>query len=176
MEAILNTLQILLIIIALAIVISNNNRTLVIFLAVFSLFSASLYYFNHAPDVALAEVAIGSAIMPLIYIISIAKQREFIVVDHTEDSYFSYNGEGYHLLKAFTHHYKLKLIITTKIKGNVTGIFRRSNIDLVIDKTEDSIYELKGNKTSILLNKLEAMTNTHNQIRIVRLKAGETDD
>jgi putative multicomponent Na+:H+ antiporter subunit B len=175
MEILLNPLQILLILIALAMVISNNNRTIVIFLAVFSLFSASLYYFNHAPDVALAEVAIGSAIMPLIYIISIAKQREFIVVDHTEDAYFSYNGEGYKLLKEFTYHYRLKLIITTKIKGDVTGIFRRSNIDLIIDRS-DQIYQLKGNRTSILLNKLEAMTKDYDQIKIVRMKAGETDD
>ena len=43
-----------------------------------------MYALNQAPDVAIAEVAIGSAIIPLIYVISIARQREYIVLDRVD--------------------------------------------------------------------------------------------
>jgi uncharacterized MnhB-related membrane protein len=40
----------------------------VIFLAVFSLLSALLYYFLHAPDVALTEAAVGAGLSTFIFI------------------------------------------------------------------------------------------------------------
>jgi len=82
-ETIALILQILMIIIAIAIVLHKKNFTIIILIASFSLIAASLYIINKAPDVAIAEVAIGSAIIPLIYVISISRQREFIVLDKT---------------------------------------------------------------------------------------------
>ena len=75
------SLQIVLIIIAIFIVLHKKNFTIIILISAFSLVAATLYTLNKAPDVAIAEVAIGSAIIPLIYVISISRQREFIILD-----------------------------------------------------------------------------------------------
>lgn len=68
--------HILLIIILVAIILSNENLKIIIYSSVFSLICAILYFLYSAPDVALAEAAIGSAIVPLIYIISISKHSK----------------------------------------------------------------------------------------------------
>ena len=68
-------LQVLLIFLSIFIIRSKNNLKAIIFFSTFSLVTASFYYFLKAPDLALAEAAIGSAIIPLIYIIAISKQR-----------------------------------------------------------------------------------------------------
>ena len=57
-------LQIILIVIAISVVIHKRNFTIIILIATFGLVAASLYIINKAPDVAIAEVAIGSAIIP----------------------------------------------------------------------------------------------------------------
>ena len=66
----------LLIIILIVIIFSKENLKIVIYSSVFSLICAILYFLYSAPDVALAEAAIGSAIVPLIYIISISKHSK----------------------------------------------------------------------------------------------------
>ena len=73
--------QIFLVLTALSVVVSKNNFTIVILMSVFSLIAATLYMLNQAPDVAIAEVAINAAIIPLIYIIAISRQRELIIYD-----------------------------------------------------------------------------------------------
>ncbi|MBP2027899.1 multicomponent Na+:H+ antiporter subunit B [Acetoanaerobium pronyense] len=65
--------HILLIIILLSIIFNDNNLYLILCSSIFSLICAILYYIYNAPDVALAEAAIGSAIIPVIYIIAISK-------------------------------------------------------------------------------------------------------
>src|SRR5210317_459337 len=86
-EYISYALQGILIVLAIAIVLHKNNGTIIILIASFSLVTASLYIINRAPDVAIAEIAIGSAIIPLIYVISISRQREFIVLDKVMDDF-----------------------------------------------------------------------------------------
>lgn len=66
----------LLILILLIIISTEDNLKVVIYVSMFSVISGILYYLYSAPDVALAEVAIGSAIVPLIYIISISKHNK----------------------------------------------------------------------------------------------------
>lgn len=65
--------HVLLIILLFIIISSEDNLRVVIYVSMFSVVCGILYYLYSAPDVALAEVAIGSAIVPLIYIISISK-------------------------------------------------------------------------------------------------------
>lgn len=180
-SAIGTLLQILMIIIAVIIIRNKDNLKIIIFFSVFSLITASLYFFNNAPDVALAEVAIGSAITPLIFIISISKQKDFIVIKHTKDDFFSHSltktGEGYKFLKDFTMHYDLKLNIYNNRFGSISGIFRSRNIDLIIDKSSiTGKYILKGKESSILMNKLEQMALEEPYIEIVKISEGETYD
>lgn len=174
-------LQILMIILAIIIITNKDNLRIIIFFSVFSLITASLYFFNNAPDVALAEVAIGSAITPLIFIISISKQKDFIVIKHTKDDFFSQSlsktGEGYKFLHDFAKHYDLKLNIYNRNLGSVVGIFRSRNVDLIIDKSPNTgKYILKGKESSILMNKLEQMALEEPMIEIVKISEGETYD
>lgn len=180
---VINLLQLLLILISVFIVISKDNLKIVIFFSTFSLVSASLYYFLRSPDLALAEVAIGSAIIPFIFIISISKQRQFLVISHINDEvHFLVNekvgiGKVSEILNDFTKHYNLKLVINHSKYDQLHGIFRSRNVDLVIEKCpHSSKYLFKGKKSSILMNKLEQMTKHDNEIVIVKIEEGEMDD
>ncbi|MCG8482493.1 MAG: DUF4040 domain-containing protein [Clostridia bacterium] len=173
--------QILMIIIAFIIIKTKDNLRIIIFFAVFSLITASLYFFNYAPDVALAEIAIGSAIIPLIFIISISKQKDFIVINHTEDDLlnngFAEAGKVYQLLNDFAKHYDLKLKIHNNKLGSIVGIFKSRNVDLIVEKSTDARkYILKGKESSILMHKLEQLATQEPLIEIVKINEGETND
>ncbi|MTI48472.1 Na(+)/H(+) antiporter subunit B [Sporosalibacterium faouarense] len=176
-------LQILLIFLSISIMKSKDNLKVIFFFSAFSLVSASLYYFLKSPDLALAEAAIGSAIIPLIYIIAISKQRQFLVVSHVNkkdgflDNRELFKGKGYEILDNFTKHYNLKLIINHGKYDELQGIFRSRNIDLVVEKSKESgKYILKGKKTSILMNKLEQLTKNEDDIEVIKIEEGEMDD
>jgi putative multicomponent Na+:H+ antiporter subunit B len=174
-------LQILLIIMAISIVVHKNNGTIIILITVFSLVTASLYVINKAPDVAIAEVAIGSAIIPLIYVISISRQREFIVLDKAMDNFIiddgNFTGVGYILLKRFTDFYHLELNVTNDVrlcsigKGREQIVCEQTNVDLIVSKDQDTgKYQLKGKQSSILLNKLEQMAKDYDNIEVIKFK------
>ncbi|MTI70987.1 MAG: DUF4040 domain-containing protein [Firmicutes bacterium] len=168
-------LEILLIIFLIFIVISKNNLKLIVFFSASSLVSASIYLFLDSPDLALAEVAIGSAIIPLIFIIAISKQRKFLVINNTTFDNERIEYCIYDILKEFTDIYNLKLEIQDSEYVELYGIFRSKNVDLVIEKKKDK-YILKGKKTSILMNKLEDMTRGKKDIKVVKVIEGETYD
>ncbi len=176
----INLLQIILIILSLTIIIDKNNLRIVIFFSAFSLISASLYYFYQSPDLALAELAIGSAITPLIFIIAIAKQREFLVISHIqdEDDFLNHEyGRGYKILYKFTQDYDLKLVINRSDNNELYGIFRTRNVDLVVEKdNKTGNYILKGKKISILMNGLHKITKDDKTINVIMIEEGETYD
>ncbi len=180
-------LQILLIILAIAIVVHRNNGTIIILITSFSLVTACLYIMNKAPDVAIAEVAIGSAIIPLIYVISISRQREFIVLDKALDDFIisdnQFTGVGYILLKRFTDLYHLELNITNdpglcKLgTGRDQLLCEQTNVDLIVTKDEETNkYILKGKKSSILLQKLESMAKDYDNIEVIQFKDRDFGD
>lgn len=180
-------LQILLIIIAIAIVVHKNNGTIIILITTFSLVTASLYVINNAPDVAIAEVAIGSAIIPLIYVISISRQREFIVLDRAMDDFirktFDHEGDGYRLLRDFSEYYKLELNISNDPElcsynpDKDQIICEKTNVDLIIQKDEKTgDYLLKGKNSSVLMHKLEELAMEYENIKVIRFKDGDFGD
>lgn len=173
-----NLMQLLLIIITIFIIRSKNNIKLVVFFLFFSLITAILYYLNKAPDVALAEIAIGSAIMPLIFIVSISRQREFVVINHTEDDFLDIeDGPGYELLMDFTKHYNLNLKIYDIELDNLKGVFRSRNVDLIVEKSQsENKYFLKGKESTILMNRLEYLVKNRPDIDIVKVSEVETYD
>lgn len=163
-------LQILLIVIAIVIVFHKENFTIIIYIAAFGLIAATLYVINQAPDVAIAEVAIGSAIIPLIYVISISRQREFIVLDRVDHDKLSLDQEMievYDLLTKFADDHSLKLNICAGIKGSESELTRELNIDLIIVYNEDKQYfELKGKSSSIILKELKAVTKPTKTMKV----------
>lgn len=185
-EYIALALQVVLIVLAIAIVLHKNNGTIVILIASFSMVTASLYVINKAPDVAIAEIAIGSAIIPLIYVISISRQREFIVLDKTSDNFIieedTFSGIGYVLLHRLTQFYHLELNIT-----NDSGlcyldehmdkvVCEETNVDLIVTKDEDNnCYVFKGKKSSVLMRKLETIVKPFNNIKVELFEDGDFD-
>ncbi len=180
-------LQVLLIIMAISIVVHKNNGTIIILITTFSLITASLYVINKAPDVAIAEVAIGSAIIPLIYVISISRQREFIVLDKAMDDFIiadnAFTGVGYVLLKRFTDFYHLELNICNDVRlcslgaGRDQLLCEQTNVDLIVTKDDErNVYILKGKASSVLTYKLEAMARDYDNIEVVKFKDRDFGD
>lgn len=163
-------LQVLLIIIALVIIFHKENFTIIIYISAFGLIAATLYVINQAPDVAIAEVAIGSAIIPLIYVISISRQREFIVLDRVDYDQFSNDDavvKVYEVLTNFADEHSLKLNICAGIKGSERELTRELNIDLIIVyNREKQIFEFKGKSSSVIMKQLKTLTNTGTLIRV----------
>ncbi|MCD6574522.1 DUF4040 domain-containing protein [Candidatus Aerophobetes bacterium] len=48
----------------------------VICLAIFSLLSSLLFYYLHAPDVAIAEAAVGAGVATVLFVVIISKTRK----------------------------------------------------------------------------------------------------
>ncbi len=173
-------LQILLIIIAIAIVLHKENFTIIILIASFGLIAATLYALNQAPDVAIAEVAIGSAIIPLIYVISISRQREFIVLDRVDHDRFDLdemNIKVYEILSEFVNTYDLRMNVCSDIKGTDEELTKELNVDLIISYNDErKRFELKGKSTSVLMTRLRDLTSEISFIRVVTMKEGDSID
>lgn len=154
-------LQIILIAVSITIIFHRNQFTIIILMSVFSLIVATLYMLNQAPDVAIAEVAINAAIIPLIYVIAISRQRELIVLDtlhHGQTiSIDTMQGEIYDFLRQFAKKHRLKINLCCDLTIHEKTLFDDMNIDLIIYQNEDnpSHYILKGKSSSVLLNSLK---------------------
>ena len=136
-----------------------------------------MYALNQAPDVAIAEVAIGSAIIPLIYVISIARQREYIVldrVDHDPSELTEKNEKIYELLNAFVEAHNLKLNDCSNISGDEYTLTDELNVDLILSYDNDKNILIKGKKSSILVSKLKKAARKLSFLEVVALKGGES--
>ncbi len=77
---------ILLIIFAAASINTRHLRHSVIYLGVFSLCISLVYLLYNAPDIALAEAVIGSALSTILYLIALQKYKIFTIYCKIEDS------------------------------------------------------------------------------------------
>ena len=180
-ENIAFALQVLMIIVSLFIVFHKKNFTIIILISVFSLLAATLYTMNQAPDVAIAEVAIGAAIIPLIYVISISRQREYIVLDKRRHGFIDpdevLEGVVYDILNEFVQTYDLNLNVCCDIEGSEEDLTKELNVDLIIDyDLENDHYTLKGKASSTLMSKLKRLTANHPSITVVTFKDGDSID
>ena len=174
-------LQILLIIIAISIVLHEKNFTIIILISAFSLVAATLYTINKAPDVAIAEVAINSAIIPLIYVISISRQREFIVLDKIHHGFIApdekLEGEVYDILEEFVKIHDLRLNICCDIEGDEAELTHELNVDLIVSRDQETgRFVIKGKRSSVLIGKLTKMVKNHKDIEVVEFKDGDIYD
>lgn len=171
-------LLVLLLMITLSIVRHQNNKILVVLYSGFSLIAASLYFFNHAPDVALAEIAVGSAFMPLIFLIAISKQTTFTVMQQGH-----YQMEIKNFLDDFCQIENLKLkiiqsedVFNDEAKG-IHGVFRRQDIDVILNyHPKKQHYILTCKQSNVMTNKLLEMSLKYPSIKVVRTKDIDTMD
>ncbi len=70
---------IFMIFLALFIVSSRNYKRIIIALGAFSLLASFCYLLYHAPDVAIAEAVIGSALSTILFIVALKKHRTFYI-------------------------------------------------------------------------------------------------
>lgn len=163
-------LLLLLLVVTVLTVLQKNNQKLVIYFSVFSLVSASLYFYSHAPDVALAEIAVGSAFIPLIFLIAISKQRTFTVLLNNKED-FTYQN----LIDEFINeeNLKLKLLNASNVDheeaNSVSGVFRRLDVDLIIDYShKKNKYYLLCKRDNQLIDRFEKKVSHIQKIRIIR--------
>ena len=164
-------------------ILEKNNLNLIIYYFVFSFLAASLYFLSKAPDIALAEIAVGCAFVPIIYIIAISKQNKFNVLLYDGEEalnnleYRQYYDELYFFLSDFCSEYGLELnIITKKIKyyPTVHGVFRPGNVDLIAAfNTDEEVLWIIGNKSNLMYPKLETISHSYENIMIVRVADDE---
>lgn len=171
-------LLLLLLMITIGVVLQKNNQKLVVFFSAFSLIAASLYFYNHAPDVALAEIAVGSAFIPLIFLIAISKQRTFTVM-LKKDVPFIYKE----LFTTFCkeENLKLKVVLEEDVRDeaskSVSGVFKSQDIDLIIDfNTKKKRYDMLCKKTNVMINHFEVLASQYKKIRIIRIVDEDTMD
>ena len=181
MDPLAIVLQIFLIIIAIAIVLHKSKFTIIILISAFSLVAATLYMMNQAPDVAIAEVAINAAIIPLIYVISISRQREFIVLDKVRHGFVDPNeqlsGEMYEVLLEFTKKNKMKLNVCCDIKGSEEVLTKDLNVDLILDQDpKTGVYILKGRESNLLLARLKEGSKEKKFIKFELIEDGDALD
>lgn len=153
----------------------NNNLYLIMYSFVFSLITASLYFIYKAPDLALAEIAIGCGLTPLIYTIAISKQQTFVVVvfrgtgkSELKDENIEIQFEK--LMGDFADHYGLKLEIH-QYKANYRSSRKKSlkmgHIDLIaIYDSNSNMIEIEGNSHNLMINRLRYLLSNHDRINL----------
>ncbi|MBN2897362.1 MAG: DUF4040 domain-containing protein [Clostridia bacterium] len=176
---IVRILLVILIILAILVVKEKNNLHLIMYFSIFSFTAASVYFLNYALDIALAEVAVGCAFVPLIYLITVSKQNVFTVLIDKE----FLHGEDYQdndlykklvfLLEDFCSYYTLELKVVTKrvrYYPTVQGIFRPGNIDLIVSLDEENNHlVITGNKSNIMIPRLDKMTRKYKNIDLIEV-------
>ncbi len=171
--------QLFMLVTAIAVVFQKNNFTVIILMSVYSLIAATLYMFNQAPDVAIAEVAINAAIIPLIYVIAISRQREIIVYDTLHHGDITpgkvFEGEIYTYLYTFSKKNKLRLNVCSDLEGDDATLIREMNVDFIITKEEET-YVLKGKSHHMLMKKMVKELKQHPHIRTELIEEGHDLD
>lgn len=182
-----------LLIIILAIIFSQSNVRAIIMLSVFSMISAMAYYLYQAPDVAMAELAIGAAIVPLIYVISIARQKKYIVIDNTMDLFLDPGMTGYMLLADFCNQQNLDLVILKEAPDKNNFLLSSRDIDLIVEldrdpsipkdqpcdkPASDKRYVMLGSKSNFVFSALKELLEKKPclYVRIDYIREGETHD
>lgn len=181
-----------LLLIVLAIIFSKSTIRAIIMLFVFSVISSLMYYLYQAPDVAMAELAIGAAIVPLIYVISITRQKKYIVIDNTKDRFLDQGMAGYMFLAHFCKKQNLDMVIMREIPEDESFLFSRKDIDLIVErdtrmpgtsasyhvKPTDRRYLFKGSRSSYIFNDLQKQLQIESCTfaRAVSIEEGETHD
>ena len=148
----------------------DDYLSIIIAFAIFSLFSSVIYFLDFAPDVAIAEIAISSAIIPLIFIVAVSKQREYIVVgDVFSEGELSNKEYIVNILEEFTNQYGLKLhIISNSEDLEIGGVFRTANVDLYVKTLEiGDKYFFIGKESNIVMINMEKQLAANDNINVI---------
>lgn len=167
-------LCLLLMLLVVLMVREEDSTTLIILFFLFSFDAACIYLISSAPDIALAEIAIGCAFIPLVFIITIMRQNTFTVAFYAGEETQSYCDPEVLVafmaqLEEFCDLYELKPRLVThpiRFKPAMEGIFRPGNIDILADYDETTgILNLMGNGRNLMIPQLEKILGGNVRIR-----------
>lgn len=135
-------------IVSLFVVLTENMRHSVIFLGVFSLIMALIYLDFNAPDVALAEAAIGVGLSTVMYLVALKKIRVYDICYINEEEDF--NDEYIHNFRnRVIRPLELYLEHTEEVEPQLT--YTNHSIEEVIrEDSHDFIIYQKGMQTYVL--------------------------
>lgn len=173
-------LSTLLFLTALMTLITRHNFKLILYFSAFSMTAATLYLLNQAPDIALAEIAVGCAFIPLIYTIAIMKQNTLNAV--VKERGIAIDEERLLLfmsqLGIFCKKYGLEPRLIDVHKGRIStvaGIFRPNSADLLIDYDEiKDLIRVEGNEINWMIEALERWIETEPGIEFVEVNSNGT--
>lgn len=140
------------IVFTIALIFQKNLFYCVVIITISSIISAVLFVVFNAPDIALAEIAVGCALIPFVYIISITKQKGFLILNQINDEASRQIIEAF---SEFCSNEKLKLNVLTDgytEEYSLNDVLRVKNVDMIINKTDD-IYEIACKASSDINDK-----------------------
>lgn len=143
---------------------SNLLRHAIIHLAVFSLLAAFLYLRYAAPELAIAEAAIGSGLVTLLYLAALKRNRSFTIgvitggqADRSRDAYIRHieRSQALRELRAFFVARELE-VQTVFISDALEDALRSPSYDLILLEDEKGIAAFTDDESTIMLE-LELM-------------------
>ncbi|MBF7097079.1 Na(+)/H(+) antiporter subunit B [Alkalibacter mobilis] len=173
---------ILMVVLAFIALNTQKLRRSVIYLGIFSLVSSFVYLLYGAPDVAIAEAVIGSAISTVLYLVALKKYRVFTI--YYTNANYNQIRDGYiirgraQILREVESFFVRKemepqIIYTTE---DYKKVLAEENFDLLIHQDYDQV-RLYGNAEDYQLDALEAhMCENPNELlktEFIKFEAGD---
>ena len=143
---------------------TSSLRQAIIHLAVFSLLAAFLYLRYAAPELAIAEAAIGSGLVTLLYLAALRRNKVFTIgvvtggdSDRLRDGYMRHveRSRALHELRAFFVARELE-VQTVFIPDPLDEALRSPAYDLILLEDENGIAAFTDDESTIMLE-LELM-------------------
>ncbi|MFW5843445.1 MAG: Na(+)/H(+) antiporter subunit B [Spirochaetota bacterium] len=157
---------------------SNLLRLSIIYLTVFSLLSSFLYLLFSAPELAIAEAAIGSGLVTLLFLAALKRNRVYTVAvvstehrDHLSDLYLNHVERSKALTEIrnffIRREYELQTVFVSE---TLPDALRNPAYDLVVAEDENGFATYTDDESYLILE-LELMFQMHgtdSAIRFVR--------
>ena len=167
---------------ALAFIALNTSklRRAILYLGAFSLVSSFVYLLYQAPDVAIAEAVIGSALTTVLYLVALRKHKIFTIY-YTNDDFNEINdgniikGRAF-VLRDLERYFMEKemepqIIYTTDRYEDILG---KKDYDLLIFQKRETLY-LYGGAQDYQVDEIEALFGQSKYDHITLHMIRETD-
>lgn len=160
-------LFIVLLILAVFVVLSDNLRHSVIYLGIFSLVMALTYLYFNAPDVALAEAAIGVGLSTVMYLVALKKIKIYDICyvneeeDFNDEYIFEFRSHMIRPLEEFMENTEEVEPQITYTNHAIEEVIREDNHDFIIQQQGSKTY-LYGQKSDSVFQ--DILSNIHELI------------
>jgi len=167
---------VLLIIMAVAAVMTNSLLRTIIYAEVFSLIMALLFLYYNAPDVALAEAAIGVALSTIMYLVALKKVQMYDIC-YVDESAIRFNDDNIHTIQnKFLKSLERFIEQSEELEPRITysnydfSTILEDEHDIIVRKIEDSFY-FYGKSTDVVFQDIVENIYDHmdssEEIRII---------